>query len=256
MVSGVGFEPTPPCCLCVQWLFAVNTTWWQKWLLIRRTFVFLVCFRCGGVRWRLSQWSNQNSSIFLGQRAGPQWFQRFQRYRIAKINFALPLPLKTRQIPKIKLLEISEDFSSTLPTCQKNWLLKNMPNFTNMPKQKYFCQPPPKFGIKTCQLATLRQSTHPSRFRWKNDFYLAATWVVKDLTCQTYLVLTEQQRWARISTGSDWSQFWPDQDWIGLQFFSKLADQGWIRLRKFLLFQCDYSENIKNFSCDPISQVC
>ena len=27
-------------------------------------------------------------------------------------------------------------------------------------------------------------------------------------------------------------------------------------MRKFVLFQCDYSENIKNSSCDPISQVC
>jgi len=34
----------------------------------------------------------------------------------------------------------------------------------------------------------------------------------------------------------DWSQFWPDQDWIGLQFIWKLADQDWIRLRKFLFF--------------------
>ena len=50
--------------------------------------------------------------------------------------------------------------------------------------------------------------------------------------------------------------FWPDQDWIRLQFFSKLADQDWIGLRKFMLFWCDYSNNIKNFSCDPISQVC
>jgi len=70
----------------------------------------------------------------------------------------------------------------------------------------------------------------------------------------------EHQRWARIRTGSDWSpdwrQFWPDQDWIGLQFFWKLADQDWIGLRKFLMFLCDYSEHIKTFSCDPILQIC
>jgi len=42
-----------------------------------------------------------------------------------------------------------------------NWLLKNMPNLTNMPNQIYLCQPPSKnakfqkFGIKRCQLATL-----------------------------------------------------------------------------------------------------
>jgi len=64
------------------------------------------------------------------------------------------------------------------------------------------------------------------------------------------------QRWARIRTRSDWSEFWQDQDWIGLQFFRKLADQDWIRLRNFLLFRCDYSEHIKNFSCDSISQIC
>jgi len=45
-----------------------------------------------------------------------------------------------------------------------------------------------------------------------------------------------------IGLDQDWSQFWPDQDWIGL--------------RTILLFQCDYSENIKNVSCDPILQVC
>jgi len=43
----------------------------------------------------------------------------------------------------------------------KNWLLKNMPDLTNMPNQKYLCQPLPrnaklqKFSIKICQLATL-----------------------------------------------------------------------------------------------------
>jgi len=34
----------------------------------------------------------------------------------------------------------------------------------------------------------------------------------------------------------DWSQFWPDQDWIGLQFFPKLADQDWIGLGIFFCF--------------------
>ena len=37
-------------------------------------------------------------------------------------------------------------------------------------------------------------------------------------------------------TRSDCSQFWPDQDCIGLQFFCKLAHQDWTALRKFLLF--------------------
>jgi len=34
----------------------------------------------------------------------------------------------------------------------------------------------------------------------------------------------------------DESHFWPDQDWIGLQFLWKLADQNWIGLSKFLCF--------------------
>ena len=38
--------------------------------------------------------------------------------------------------------------------------------------------------------------------------------------------------------------------------FLKIGGQDWIGLRKFLLFYCDYSENIKNFGCNPISQVC
>jgi len=30
------------------------------------------------------------------------------------------------------------------------------------------------------------------------------------------------------------------------------TDQDWIGLRKYFLYQCDYSEHFKNFSCDPI----
>ena len=59
---------------------------------------------------------------------------------------------------------------------------------------------------------------------------------------------TEQDR-----TGSGLKPYFPDQDWIGLQYFPKMVDQGWIGLRNFL-FLCDYSENIKNFGCDPISR--
>ena len=54
----------------------------------------------------------------------------------------------------------------------------------------------------------------------------------------------------------DWSQIWPDQDWIGLQFFWKLVEQDWIGLTNFFLYLCDYSEHIKNFSCDLILQIC
>jgi len=66
--------------------------------------------------------------------------------------------------------------------------------------------------------------------------------------------MSTDQDW--IGLDQDWSQFWPDQEWIGLQFFSKLEDQVWIGLRKFMLLWCDYSKNMKYFSCDPISQVC
>jgi len=38
-----------------------------------------------------------------------------------------------------------------------------------------------------------------------------------------------------MSTDQDWSQLWADQDWIGLQFFWKLADQDWTGLRKFVV---------------------
>jgi len=34
----------------------------------------------------------------------------------------------------------------------------------------------------------------------------------------------------------DWSQFWLDQDWIGLQFFSKLADQAGSDWENFCCF--------------------
>ena len=67
------------------------------------------------------------------------------------------------------------------------------------------------------------------------------------------------QRWAGIRTGSDWIRTEANFGQIRMDrpaIFSKLADQDWIGLRKFLLFQCDYSENLNNFSCDPNSQVC
>jgi len=66
--------------------------------------------------------------------------------------------------------------------------------------------------------------------------------------------MSTDQDW--IGLDQEWSQFWPDQDWIGLQFFSKMEEQNWIGLRKFLLSWCDYFNHIKNFSRDPISQVC
>jgi len=46
--------------------------------------------------------------------------------------------------------------------------------------------------------------------------------------------MSTDQDW--IGLGQDLSQFWPGQDWIGLQFFSELADQDWIGLRKNFLF--------------------
>jgi len=50
---------------------------------------------------------------------------------------------------------------------------------------------------------------------------------------------------AEMSTDQDWSQLWPDQDWIVLQFFWKLEDQDRIWLTKLFLYLCDYSEHIK-----------
>jgi len=38
--------------------------------------------------------------------------------------------------------------------------------------------------------------------------------------------------------------------------FSKIGGSGLDWTRNFFLFLCDYSENIENFSCDPITQVC
>jgi len=81
------------------------------------------------------------------------------------------------------------------------------------------------------------------------------TWT-KKFTVRSSLVaeMSTDQDW--IGLDQDWSQFWPDQDWTRLQFFWNLADQGWIELTKFFLYLCDYCEHIKNFSCDPILQIC
>jgi len=58
--------------------------------------------------------------------------------------------------------------------------------------------------------------------------------------------------------GQDWIMAYFGQIRTGsdCNFFSKLADQDWIGLRKFLMFLCDYSEHIKIFSRDPIFQIC
>jgi len=44
-----------------------------------------------------------------------------------------------------------------------------------------------------------------------------------------------------MNTDQDWRRFQLDQDWIGL----------WA----FFLFECEFSEHNKNFSCHPISQI-
>jgi len=66
--------------------------------------------------------------------------------------------------------------------------------------------------------------------------------------------MSTDQDWMGLD--QDWSQIWPDQDWIGLQLLCKLADLDWIGLRNFLLFWCNYSNHIKNVSCDVILQIC
>jgi len=64
--------------------------------------------------------------------------------------------------------------------------------------------------------------------------------------CTSRLMSTDH---ASIGLDQDWSQFWPDQDWIGLQFFWNLADQDGIGLRKFSCF------NVIIFSISKISVV-
>ena len=67
---------------------------------------------------------------------------------------------------------------------------------------------------------------------------------------QSPLVVSRDEHGSGLDrTGQDWRQFWPDQDWIGLQLFWKLAD--WSNL----LFWCDYSSRNKNFSCNVILQI-
>jgi len=66
-----------------------------------------------------------------------------------------------------------------------------------------------------------------------------------DMNSKSFIAeMSTDQDW--IGLDQDWSQFWPDQDYIGLQLFWKLADQDRIGLRKFLLLWCDYSNCIKN----------
>ena len=69
----------------------------------------------------------------------------------------------------------------------------------------------------------------------------------------TMLCIRDQHGQDWIGLNQEWCQFWQDKDWFGLQFFWKLADQDWIGLRKFMLFQCDYSEHIQNFSTDLLN---
>ena len=66
-----------------------------------------------------------------------------------------------------------------------------------------------------------------------------------------------QRIWERIRTGSDWirteDNFGRIRTGSDCNFFQKWWT-GLDRTEKILLFLCDYSENIKNFSCDPISR--
>ena len=65
-----------------------------------------------------------------------------------------------------------------------------------------------------------------------------------------------QQRWARIRAGSGLKPILAGTGLDRTAIFSKIGGSGLNRTEKFFLFLCDYSENIKNFSCDPITQVC
>jgi len=59
---------------------------------------------------------------------------------------------------------------------------------------------------------------------------------VKDWVTLIYFQLKGTRDEHGSGLDQDWSQFWPDQDWNGLQFFWKLADQDWIGLSKFCCF--------------------
>ena len=67
---------------------------------------------------------------------------------------------------------------------------------------------------------------------FQSQLHQKASW-----SCAT-LTLCHGRLWCRDEHGSGldqhWSQFGPDQDWIGLEFFWKLTDQDWTE--KFLLF--------------------
>ena len=100
--------------------------------------------------------------------------------------------------------------------------------------------------------------------KWPNFSNLAIKWpILQPWSCFKHLGKVSQtfpatlfsvdarQRWARTGLDQDRSQFWPDKTGSDCNSF----ESWWIGLRKVLLFWCDYSENIKNFGCDPISQV-
>jgi len=94
----------------------------------------------------------------------------------------------------------------------------------------YFITISNSIKVKYCPLAE----------RWINSVWKQASlykWLSGSGTHISHMWLTEMSTdQDRIGLDQDWSQFWPHQDWIGLQFVWKLADQDWIGLRNYFLF--------------------
>jgi len=61
---------------------------------------------------------------------------------------------------------------------------------------------------------------------------------------------------SEMSTDQDWSQFWPDQDWIGLQFFGDWRIRTGSDWENIFCFNVIILNVSKTFSCDPILPIC
>jgi len=93
----------------------------------------------------------------------------------------------------------------------------------------------------TCQLPTMRStclhrslSVFLKRLLTPVEYYFRVISTQKEVVARWSLAeMSTDEDWTGLDL--DWSQIWPNQDWIGLQFFL-IGGSGLDRTEKFLLF--------------------
>jgi len=186
------------------------------------------------------------------------YFQPRKRRNVENNNY----PLNIRFVTKtLDIRNFSQNIRSyvktsevaTLATIICGILNHSQGNFVTEIKQISCSCPDPKFFKNKCPNPILIRKNR----RYPAGYSMLFLSMLTSSTCQSRLTecspeMSMDQVW--IGLDQDLSQFWPDQDWIGLQFISKLADMT-VSDWENLLFWFDYSNHVKNVSCNVILQI-